>query len=56
VIDVWLAALIVGVVVALIGYLMVQRGINGLKSTSLMPEKTLESIKEDKQWVQDQVK
>lgn len=52
----WLAPLIVGVVTALIGYGMIQKGVSTLKRMSPVPEKTVESIKEDKQWLQNQTK
>lgn len=51
----WMAPLIVGAVVSLIGYTMVQKGINTLKKTPVVPEKAAESIKEDKQWLQSKV-
>ncbi|MDQ3701733.1 MAG: phage holin family protein, partial [Chloroflexota bacterium] len=53
--DVWLAALIVGVVVAVIGYALVQRGLSALKRESLAPREAVESLKEDAQWAKDQV-
>jgi hypothetical protein len=46
----------VGLVVAVIGLVLVQRGRAALKQTTLKPEKTIESLKEDKEWVQQQVK
>lgn len=52
----WLAALIVGLIVAVIGVVLVQRGRTALKQTTLAPEKTIETLKEDKEWVQQQVK
>lgn len=51
----WLATLIVGVVVAIIGLVLVQKGLGALKQTSLVPEKTITSLKEDKAWAQQQV-
>ena len=51
----WLAALIVGIVVAGIGYFLLQKGINDLKNTNLAPEKTIKTIKEDGQWLKQQV-
>ncbi|MDQ3700848.1 MAG: phage holin family protein, partial [Chloroflexota bacterium] len=36
----WLAALIVGIVVAVIGYALVQRGLSALKRESLAPRQT----------------
>jgi len=44
----WLAPLIVGVVVALIGYGMLKGGSNKLKADNLMPHKTMDSLKRDK--------
>jgi len=55
-IPLWLSALIVGVVFAGIGYIMIQRGISGLKHTSLTPTETIETLKEDKEWVKQQTK
>jgi xanthine/uracil permease len=52
----WLAAFIVGLVVAVIGLVLVQKGRAALKQITLKPEKTIETLKEDKEWVQEQVK
>lgn len=52
----WLSALIVGVVVALVGYALVRKGMNDLKPEKLTPRQTIESVKENKEWVQDQVR
>lgn len=52
----WLSALIVGLVVAIVGFVLVQKGRSTLKETSLTPNKTIETLKEDKEWVQQQVK
>jgi hypothetical protein len=52
----WLAPLIVGGVTALIGYGLIQKGVSTLKRMSPVPEKTVESIKEDKQWLQNQTR
>jgi hypothetical protein len=51
----WLAALIVAVVVTAVGLLLVQRGIAALRSESLAPQQTLETLKEDAQWAKEQV-
>jgi hypothetical protein len=48
----WLAPLIVGAVVGVIGYAMAQKAISTFKHESLVPEKTLESLKENQQWLQ----
>jgi len=55
-VPLWVSALIVGAVVALIGYLLVQRGISALKRQDLTPRQTLESLKEDTQWAKEQVR
>jgi hypothetical protein len=52
----WLSALIVGLIVAIVGFVLVQRGLSALKETNLKPNKTIETLKEDKEWVQQQVK
>ncbi len=55
-IPMWLSALIVGIVVAGIGYLLIQRGISGIKRTGLTPNQTIESLKEDTEWAKQQTK
>ncbi len=50
-IALWLAPLIVGAVVALVGYIFFQKGISTLKHESAAPERTIRSLKEDKQWL-----
>lgn len=51
----WLAALIVGIVVAVIGYFLLQKGMNDLKNVNPAPEKTIKTLKEDGQWLKQQV-
>ncbi|HEV7298658.1 MAG TPA: phage holin family protein [Tepidisphaeraceae bacterium] len=51
-----IAFLVVGGVTAFIGYMLMQKGINALKNESVVPEKTVESLKEDKQWLTNQTK
>ncbi len=43
----WLSALIVGVVVAGVGYALVQRGLNELKKTDMAPHQTIDTLKGD---------
>jgi hypothetical protein len=52
----WLSALLVGVVVAVIGYVIVQKGITALKREDLAPRQTIESLKEDTQWAKEQIR
>jgi hypothetical protein len=51
----WLASLIVGVVVAGIGYFLVQKGLNALKHESMAPQQTIQTLKEDRQWAKEQM-
>lgn len=51
----WLSALIVGVVVAIIGYILVQVGLNDLKPKDLKPEQTIQSVKETQEWAKRQI-
>lgn len=50
----WLAALLVGVVVAGIGGALVARAITALKQTDLVPHQTVETLREDQEWVKEQ--
>ena len=54
--DGWLAALIVGIVVIAVGYFLVQKGINELRRMNPIPERTVETLREDKEWIQEQVR
>jgi hypothetical protein len=55
VIPVWLAALLVGVIVAGVGYLLVQKGQSDLKRQNLMPQQTIQTLKEDSEWMKEQL-
>ena len=52
----WLSALLVGLVVAGIGYFLVQKGLSALKRESLAPQKTLDTLKEDVEWIKEQAR
>ena len=54
VIPLWVSALLVGLVVAAIGYFLVKRGLDALKQEDLAPRQTIETLKEDKEWAKDQ--
>ncbi len=56
VVPIWVAALVVGVIVALIGYLVLQKGLGDLKPEKLKPEQTAKSMRENKEWLQSQAK
>jgi hypothetical protein len=53
---VFLGLLIVGFVVGIISIAMIVKGIQTLKKTSLVPEKTVETLKEDKTWAQNKIR
>ena len=50
-VGLWLAPLIVGVLVIAIGGMLVQKGISALSRESAVPERTAQSIREDKAWL-----
>lgn len=52
----WISALVVGLVVAGIGYFLVQKGMTALKKETLVPEQTIQTLKEDTEWVKEQVR
>jgi hypothetical protein len=52
----WLGPAIVGLIVALIGYGMYKKASKNLSKESLAPEKTMETIQEDKEWMQHKIK
>lgn len=54
-IPLWLSALIIGIIVAGVGYLLLQKGISGLKQLNPAPRRTIETLKEDKEWLKQQV-
>jgi len=54
--NMWLAALIVGLVVAGIGGALAYKGVGALKQADLTPRQTLETLKEDAQWAREQTR
>jgi uncharacterized membrane protein YqjE len=53
--EAWLAALLVGLGVGIIAALMAWSGIQALRSMEPLPEQTLETLREDKEWLTHQV-
>jgi MFS family permease len=53
--EAWQAALLVGIVVAVIGIFLVMRARDTLQSTVLVPRKTVSTLKEDQEWMKEQV-
>jgi hypothetical protein len=50
-----LAALIVVAVVGIVAYFMVSSALTDLNNTDLKPQQTVETLKEDVQWLKKQV-
>lgn len=56
VMEAWLAALIVGLAVLIIGGLLAWSGIQALKSINPVPEQTIEQVEEDIEWISRHVR
>jgi hypothetical protein len=52
----WLAALVVGLVLAGIGYAVIQQGLKGLRRLDPAPRQTIATIKDDIAWAKEQTK
>jgi hypothetical protein len=51
----WLATFLVAVVVGGVGGFLVMRGLDALKRETLVPERTMQTLKEDAAWAKEQV-
>ncbi len=54
VIPYWLSAAIVGLVIVAVGAILVVKGANALRQEDPAPRETVETLKEDKEWLKDQ--
>lgn len=54
--EAWAGALIVGALFLAIGGFMAMKFLGNLKHETLAPERTIETLKEDKQWLQSEIK
>jgi hypothetical protein len=54
-IPAWAAALLVGAVVGGVSFFLISSALERLKRTNLKPEESVESIKEDAQWLKNQL-
>lgn len=52
----WGSALIVGVVVGAIGWLLIGKAMSALQDADLTPRETVETLKEDATWMKEQIK
>ncbi|MCU1290358.1 MAG: hypothetical protein JWN60_2587 [Acidobacteria bacterium] len=51
----WISAAIVGIVVGIVAYTLITNALAKLKNTDLTPRETVDTIKEDAQWLKNQV-
>jgi putative Mn2+ efflux pump MntP len=54
-VAVWLAPLIIGLILAAVGYSLVKKALETLKRESLTPQKTTESLQENKEWLKQKI-
>lgn len=54
-VAVWLAPLIVGLVLAFIGYGMINKAVDALKRERITPTQTTESLKENTEWLKERM-
>ena len=52
-IAVWLSPLLLSAVIAAIGYAMVNGARNRMREESIIPRRTTETLKEEKQWLKN---
>lgn len=52
----WGAALLVGVVVGAVGWMLISKARAALQATDMTPQQTVETLKEDAAWVKQQIK
>jgi hypothetical protein len=56
VVELWLAALIVGLIVLVVGVVMLQKGRSNLKAKNLVPHRTMKTLREDKSFAKDHIR
>jgi xanthine/uracil permease len=54
--SLWLGPLIVGIIVAVIGYAMFRSGMNRIQKDDLVPHRTAETMRENAAWMQERVR
>lgn len=54
--DVWIAAAVVGIVLVAAGLLLIDRGRAQLRTASVVPKRTIETLQEDVEWARNQTK
>jgi hypothetical protein len=54
-IAIWLAPLLIGIILAVVGRSMVKGGTNEIKHEGLVPERTARTLRDDTRWAKEQV-
>ncbi|MEO6193349.1 MAG: phage holin family protein [Thermoanaerobaculia bacterium] len=54
-VAVWLAPLIVGGILAAVGYSLIKKALATLKQESLTPQRTTQSLQENKEWLKEKI-
>jgi hypothetical protein len=52
----WLGPALVGLVIALVGYFMLSRARKAMAADTLVPERTLDSLRQNKTWAQSKIR
>ena len=53
--DWWLSALIVGLVLAGVGYALVNQARKAIQRADILPRQTIANLREDQEWVREQI-
>ena len=53
--DWWLAGLIVAAVLGLVGFALLKRAISAIRRAEILPQRTIQHLKEDREWVKEQI-
>lgn len=54
-VAVWLAPLLIGLILAAVGYSLVNKALEILKRESLTPQRTTQSLQENKEWLKEKI-
>ncbi|HEX6071210.1 MAG TPA: phage holin family protein [Longimicrobiaceae bacterium] len=54
-IAIWLAPLLIGIILAVVGRSMVKGGANEIRHEGLVPERTARTLRDDTRWAKEQV-
>ena len=52
----WASALVVAVIVGIVAAVLIMKALSALRETDITPRQTVETLKEDAQWVKEQMK